>query len=127
MSGPSPAATLEEPSPPALLSARRIVHVRGQVLGQVVGTRETLAARLAMVRPFAGVDAQVTRQIGFAAESAAAEQADERPFAGVLAHVQLQVLLGADALAAERTGEAAEWVGSGIRQWSIHSSFHCIE
>lgn len=97
---------LEDPSPPARLSARRIVHMGGQVLGQVVGARETLAARLAVVRPLAGVDAQVARQIGFAAERAAAEQTDERPLAGVLAHVQLQVLLRADALAAERAGEA---------------------
>lgn len=95
-------------------SAWRIVHMRRQMLGQIVGARETLAARLAMVRPLAGMNAQVARQIRFAAERTAAEQAHERPFAGVLAHVQLQVLLGADAFAAERARETAAGRGGKI-------------
>ena len=95
--------------PPALLSRarRQLVDVRGQMLGEVVGPGEALAARLAVVRPLAGVDAQVARQVGLAAERAPTEQADERPLAGVLADVQLQVFLRPDALAAERAGEPA--------------------
>uniref|UniRef100_A0A182THF6 Uncharacterized protein n=1 Tax=Anopheles melas TaxID=34690 RepID=A0A182THF6_9DIPT len=77
------------------------------MLGEVVGPGEALAARLAVVRPLAGVDAQVARQVGLAAERAPTEQTDERPLAGVLAHVQLQVFLRPDALAAERAGEPA--------------------
>jgi len=66
-----------------------VVYVRGQMFGQVVGSGETLAAHLAVVRPLAGVDAQVPGQIALAAESTAAEQARERSFTRVLAHVQL--------------------------------------
>lgn len=109
---------MEDPSPPALISARRrIVHVRRQMLGQVVGAREALAARLAVVRPLAGVDAQMARQVGLTAERAATEQAHERPFAGVLAHVQLQILLGPNAFAAERARKAAATrAGGGARE-----------
>lgn len=86
--------------------ALALVDVRGEMLGEIVGPGEALAAHLTVVRPLAGVDAQVPRQVALAAEGATAEQADERPFAGVLAHVQLQVLLGSHALAAERAGKA---------------------
>lgn len=82
-------------------ASARVVHVRGEVLGQVVGAREALAARLAVVGPLARVDAQVARQVALAAERAPAEQAHERPLARVLAHVQLQVLLRTHALPAE--------------------------
>jgi len=91
-----------------------VVYVRGQVLGQVIGPGEALAAHLAVVRPLAGVDAQVPGQVAFAAERAAAEQARERPFAGVLADVQLQILLGPDALAAERTRERFPVPSAGV-------------
>lgn len=63
------------------------MDVRGEMLGEIVGPGEALAAHLAVIRPFAGVDAQVPREIALAAEGTAAEEADERPFAGVLAHV----------------------------------------
>lgn len=82
------------------------MNVRGQVLGEIVGPGEALAARLAVVRPLSGVDAQMAGQIRFAAEGASAEQADKRTFSCMLAHVQLQVLLGADALATEGACEA---------------------
>jgi len=81
------------------------VDVGGQVLRQVVRPREALAAGLAVVRPFAGVDPQVAGEVRLAPKSPAAEEAHERPLAGVLAHVQLQVLLGAHALAAEGARE----------------------
>lgn len=79
--------------------------MRGQVLGEVVGAREALAAHITVVRPLAGVDAQMARQVALAAERAPAKQAHERPLARVLPHVQLQVLLRPHALPAERTRE----------------------
>jgi len=86
--------------------ALALVNVRGEMLGQIVGSCEAFATHLAVIGPLAGVDAQVPGQVAFATERAAAEQADERPLAGVLAHVELQVLLRPHALAAERAGEA---------------------
>lgn len=64
-----------------------VVYVRGQVFGQVIGSSETLATHLAVVRSLAGVYAQMSGQIALTAERAAAEQARERPFARVLAHM----------------------------------------
>jgi hypothetical protein len=104
---PSPRARRRRPRRPLLAASARRVDVRGQVLGEVVGAGEALAAHVAVVRPLAGVDAEVARQVALAPEGPAAEEADERPLPRVLPHVQLQVLLGADALAAEGAGEAA--------------------
>lgn len=39
--------------------ALALVDVRGEVLGQIVGPGETLAAHLAVIRPLAGMDAQM--------------------------------------------------------------------
>lgn len=65
---------MEDAPPPGLISAwRRVVDVGGQVLGQVVGASEALAARLAVVGTLAGVDAKVARQIGFTAKGTAAK------------------------------------------------------
>lgn len=83
-----------------------VVYVRSEVLGEVVGAREALAARLAVVGPLARVDAQVACQVALAAKRAPAEQTHERTLARVLAHVQLQVLLRPHALPAERASES---------------------
>lgn len=41
-------------------ASARVVHVCREVLGEIVGAGEALAARLAVVRSLSGVDAQVT-------------------------------------------------------------------
>lgn len=82
-----------------------VVYVCGEVLGEVVGAREALAARLAVVGPLARVDAQVPRQVALTAERAPAEQAHERTLARVLPHVQLQVLFRPHAFSTEWASE----------------------
>lgn len=100
------------------------MYVGGQVLGQVVGPGEALAAHLAVVGPLPGVDSQVPGEVALAAEGTTAEQANEGSLTGVLAHVELQVFLGADALAAEGTREASlASVGGRLRSlWGLAAS-----
>lgn len=88
----------------ALCSAR-VVDVRREMFGEVVGAREAFAARLAVVGALARVYAQVARQVALAPERAPAEQTHKRSLTCVLPYVQLQVLLGPHALAAERASE----------------------
>lgn len=77
------------------------------MLGQVVSSREALAAHLAVVGALSRMDAEVPCQVGLAAEGTAAEQAHEWALARVLADMQLEVLLGAHALTAKGAGKAA--------------------
>lgn len=69
----------------------RRVNVCREVFRQVIGACKTLAAHVAMVRTFTGMDAQVPSEITFAPKGPTTEQANKRTFARVLPDMQFKV------------------------------------